>query len=563
MADDDGAARLSSSAVAARPDDLSGSNWDDDNDDDDEKFFDAADNIVDDAEGATHPASPTNPTSFVNRSMQVAADDSESDGLSDTDDDVNPANVVRDAVDPVAESAAIVADEQRNQRVNLETGEVFPIDDDLPEFDTFDTIRSADPPPDVDEQEIREKKIRTGFFAKMLHRATVSDVQGSNQVKVKSHKKSELDMSALKQLQVLNFHNGPVWTMKWSPCGNYLATAGQDAIIRIWLVCGGDAKIEDSTLVPSAPSMSAFGQRVLHPSPYREFAGHKSDIIDLAWSRSSFLLSASMDKSVRLWHVSRTQCLSSFQHADFVTAVAFHPTESRRFLSASFDKKLRMWDILDHRVVDWAQTPLMITAAAFNPSGRLTAAGLYNGQVVFYQSDGLKYFTQIDCRNRHGKHKRGRKVTGLQFTGDGKQILISTNDSRVRLYDMDDYSMTMKFKGHENESLQIRAHFSEDYQYIISGSDNSDIYVWSTSKDYTSAIKGPSIMRKSNDRNDSYEYFKAHSGIVTVALLAPERTLLFATRAAPAGGPIRHIIVSSGYDGRIKVFENRGDPVKI
>lgn len=99
-------------------------------------------------------------------------------------------------------------------------------------------------------------------------------------------------MSALKQLQVLNFHNGPVWTMKWSPCGNYLATAGQDAIIRIWLVCGGDAKIEDSTLVPSAPSMSAFGQRVLHPSPYREFAGHKSDIIDLAWSRSSFLLSA-------------------------------------------------------------------------------------------------------------------------------------------------------------------------------------------------------------------------------------------------------------------------------
>lgn len=296
-----------------------------------------------------------------------------------------------------------------------------------------------------------------------------------------------------------------------------------------------------------------------------------------------------MDKSVRLWHVSRTQCLSSFQHADFVTAVAFHPTESRRFLSASFDKKLRMWDILDHRVIDWAQTPLMITAAAFNPSGRLTAAGLYNGQVVFYQSDGLKYFTQIDCRNRHGKHKRGRKVTGLQFTGDGKQILISTNDSRVRLYDMDDYSMTMKFKGHENESLQIRAHFSEDYQYIISGSDNSDIYVWSTSKDYTSAIKvrmrppgrerpacnnggmpmpslsfqGPSIMRKSNDRNDSYEYFKAHSGIVTVALLAPERTLLFATRAAPAGGPIRHIIVSSGYDGRIKVFENRGDPVKI
>lgn len=35
-----------------------------------------------------------------------------------------------------------------------------------------------------------------------------------------------------------------------------------------------------------------------------------------------------MDKTVRLWHISRRECLCCFQHIDFVTAIAFHPRVS-------------------------------------------------------------------------------------------------------------------------------------------------------------------------------------------------------------------------------------------
>ena len=38
-----------------------------------------------------------------------------------------------------------------------------------------------------------------------------------------------------------------------------------------------------------------------------------------------FILSSSMDKTVRLWHISRKECLCCFQHIEFVTAIAFHP----------------------------------------------------------------------------------------------------------------------------------------------------------------------------------------------------------------------------------------------
>lgn len=31
-------------------------------------------------------------------------------------------------------------------------------------------------------------------------------------------------------------HDGPIWCMKFSCCGRLLATAGQDKILRIWIV---------------------------------------------------------------------------------------------------------------------------------------------------------------------------------------------------------------------------------------------------------------------------------------------------------------------------------------
>ena len=50
------------------------------------------------------------------------------------------------------------------------------------------------------------------------------------------------------------------------------------------------------------------------PRPLRQFRGHKADVLDVAWSKShQFLLSASMDRCVRLWHISRDDCLRVFR----------------------------------------------------------------------------------------------------------------------------------------------------------------------------------------------------------------------------------------------------------
>jgi WD40 repeat protein len=78
-------------------------------------------------------------------------------------------------------------------------------------------------------------------------------------------------------------------------------------------------------------------QAPLYARPFCELIGHQAPVLDVAWSRSLFLLSSSMDKTVRLWHLSRLECLCFFRHVDFVSAIAFHPRDDRYFVSASLD----------------------------------------------------------------------------------------------------------------------------------------------------------------------------------------------------------------------------------
>ena len=227
-----------------------------------------------------------------------------------------------------------------------------------------------------------------------------------------------------------------------------------------------------------------------------------------------------MDKTVRLWHVSRNECLCTFKHSDFVPSIRFHPKDDRFFLAGSLDSKLRLWSIPDKSVAYWSQLPEMITAVSFTPDGKTAIAGCLNGICVFYDTDGLKYQTQIQVRSNHGKNAKGSKITGIQTAffppGDASgevKILISSNDSRIRLYNLRDKSLELKFKGHENNYSQIRAAFTDDGRYIVCGSEDRKVYIWPT-------------VAKDSEKQDKMpvENFEAHSTITTSAILAPTKT---------------------------------------
>ena len=116
--------------------------------------------------------------------------------------------------------------------------------------------------------------------------------------------------------------------------------------------------------------------------------------------------------------------------------------------------------------------------------------GLIQGQIFFYEYDTststLQYLTLIECRNRQGTYHEGRKITSMEFlksqsssrtsnrvlkTHEELSLLVTTNDNRIRLFSLADYSLVMKYKCpyYVNNSMLIRASLSPDREYVISG----------------------------------------------------------------------------------------------
>ncbi|KAK9850113.1 hypothetical protein WJX84_008956 [Apatococcus fuscideae] len=395
-------------------------------------------------------------------------------------------------------------------------------------------------------------------------------------VKVQVHKKLVKELAELYLVQEIHAHQGVVWIMKFSRNGRYLATAGQDMIVRVWEVVLNRGEMNPSGSVqsegyippdqesgtPRSQAGADAGCPVLKPQPHRTYRGHRQDVLDICWSRSQFLLSASMDKTVRLWHISMDDCLRVFRHTDFVTALDFHPVDDKYFLSGSIDGKVRCWNIPDQKVVDWADVHEMVTAAAFSSEGSRAVVGTMRGKCRFYQVDTnfrLDYQAQIDVKNRRGKQAKGRKVTGVQFDPqDSSNLLVTSNDSRIRLYE--GYTLKRKFKGHQNRTTQIRASMGVSADFLICGSDDGWVYVW----DIAGADKVKDAASKQQDKSASYEAFHAHDEIVTVAVFAPDTARRHFANALDSSVSSGHasaygqVMVSAGYGGVIKVFENVG-----
>ncbi|KAJ7956990.1 WD repeat-containing protein 44 [Quillaja saponaria] len=372
---------------------------------------------------------------------------------------------------------------------------------------------------------VHKRKVGGGKVTSVLSNPNV-DTFRIDRIKVRHNKKRWTEFSGVYIGQEIRAHKGLIWTMKFSPNGQFLASGGEDGIVRIWCVkslamssnCLTDAdnlsrqKEQNSCSRKNKPSHSSvvLPNKVVQidESPLQEFHGHSGDVLDLAWSNSNLILSSSKDKTVRLWRVGCDQCLSVFRHNDYVTCIQFNPIDENYFISGSIDGKVRIWGVSEKRVVDWDDARDVITAISYQPDGKGFVVGSLAGMCRFYAASGNQIQLEVQMHIRGKKKTSGNKITGIQFSLEKSQrVMITSEDSKVRILDGTD--IVHKYRGLPKSGSQMSASFTSSEKHIISIGEDSHVYLWNFSD-----LSIPSSKHTKSVR--SCEYFFAEGATVAI-----------------------------------------------
>ncbi|KAM1851113.1 hypothetical protein ACFX13_015221 [Malus domestica] len=404
-----------------------------------------------------------------------------------------------------------------------------------------------------------KKKVKRGWLRKLGNGICVADKHeaeaalspislksasgvGMQRVQVHPSKKRTKELSSLYAGQHFSAHEGSILSMKFSLDGQYLASAGEDGVVRVWKV------IEDERFnkfdIASDPSSLYFKMHpfsklnspnvnkekqskaqqlggssesacVVFPpkifrlleQPVHEFRGHRGEVLDLSWSKKGFLLSSSVDKTVRLWQVGCDRCLRVFSHSNFVTCVNFNPLDDNYFISGSIDGKVRIWEIIRCLVVDYIDVREIVTAVSYRPDGKGGIVGLMTGNCCVYNiiDDHLELDAQITV---HGKKKSpGKRITGFQFSpSNPSKVMVTSADSVVRIISGKD--IVCKYRGLRNGGNHMSASFTSDGKHIVSASDDSNVRIWNCNSQDTTSSRSRNIW--------SCESFVSHNSMIAI-----------------------------------------------
>ncbi|EEF43412.1 2-deoxy-glucose resistant protein 2 [Ricinus communis] len=405
---------------------------------------------------------------------------------------------------------------------------------------------------------IEEKKKTKGSWLRRLgksnHAARVVDRHGATafknndremqRVKVHPSKKRSKELSSLYSGQEFLAHDGSILTMKFSPDGQYLASGGEDSVVRVWKVIEDDRldqfhiQANDTSCVyftmnhlseiaslnvdkmkseKTKKHISSDSTCVIFPpkvfrvleKPLHEFHGHSGEVLDLSWSKKRFLLSSSVDKTVRLWQVGCDRCLRVFSHNNYVTCVDFNPMDDNYFISGSIDGKVRIWEVIRCLVVDYTVIREIVTAVCYRPGGKGGIVGTMTGNCLFYDiiDNKLQLDSQISLQGK--KKLTGRRITGFEFSpSDPSKVVVTSADSLVRVLCGMDVICKFRASSIGVAANQMSASFTSDGKHVLSTSEDSNIYVWN----YNSEEKSSSRVKKIQ----SYQSFASQNASIAI-----------------------------------------------
>jgi eukaryotic-like serine/threonine-protein kinase len=214
--------------------------------------------------------------------------------------------------------------------------------------------------------------------------------------------------TARRQNKVKGPGRGITQAVAVSPNGAYIAAADSDGSVSImdsstgasvqsFRMAAGDFAKKSLAYSPDGRFLAGTGEdetqidiqetQTRHRSA--QLTGHTGVVSSVSFSGDGRLLvSASADRTVRIWDVASSKCISVLTgHTDAIFAAVFHP-DGKRLASAGRDRSILLWDLASGQEVARLEAHTnYVFSLAFSPDGTSLASGSGDGTVRIWDSE--------------------------------------------------------------------------------------------------------------------------------------------------------------------------------
>ncbi|NXL63394.1 DTL protein, partial [Chordeiles acutipennis] len=259
---------------------------------------------------------------------------------------------------------------------------------------------------------------------------------------------------------------------------------------------------------------------------FKEWQAHSNAVFDLAWVPGEHrIVTASGDQTAKVWDVRAGELLGICKgHQCSLKSVAFSRFEKAVFCTGGRDGNIMVWDTRcnkkdgfyrqvnqisgAHNVVD-KQTPSKpkkkrqnlrglaplvdfqqsVTVVLLQDEHTIISAGAVDGVIkvwdlrknyATYRQDPVPF--KSFCYPGTSTRKLG--YSSLVLDSTGANLFANCTDDSIYMFNMTSLRTTpvAVFSGHQNSTFYIKSSTSPDDQFLVSGSSDSNAYIWKVSE---------------------------------------------------------------------------------